>query len=87
MKKAQGISMNVIIIAAIALLVLVVLAIIFMGRMGLWGEQTTACENKGGMCYDTAGTTCDEASGGAYPQAYAIWKCPTEGETCCIAIS
>jgi len=36
MKKAQGLSLNVIIIAAIALIVLVVLVAIFTGRMGDW---------------------------------------------------
>lgn len=37
-KKAQGMSINVIIIAAIALIVLVVLFAIFTGRMGLFGK-------------------------------------------------
>jgi len=43
-KKAQGISINVIIIAAIALIVLVVLFAVFTGRMGLFGKgvQTAA---------------------------------------------
>lgn len=36
--KAQGLSINVIIIAAIALIVLVVLVAIFAGRIGLFGE-------------------------------------------------
>ncbi len=40
MKKAQGLSMNVIIIAALALIVLVILAVVFMGRMGVWGIET-----------------------------------------------
>ena len=34
MKKAQGISINMIIVAAIALIVLVVLVAIFTGRLG-----------------------------------------------------
>lgn len=59
MKKAQGISMNVIIVAAIALLVLVVLIAIFSGRMGIFGkglnEQDTkigeSCIAQGGICY------------------------------------
>ena len=38
-KKAQGISINTIIIAAIALIVLVVLVAIFTGRIGLFGRQ------------------------------------------------
>ena len=49
-KKAQGISMNVIIIAAIALLVLVILSVIFMGRMGVFSPGVSDCENKGGVC-------------------------------------
>lgn len=39
MKKGQGLSMNVIIIAAIALLVLVVLIAIFSGRMGIFSKD------------------------------------------------
>ena len=79
MKKAQGISLNVIIIAAIALLVLVILSVIFMGRMGTFGTQTNDCENKGGSCLET----CE----GDYPTPYTAWTCPEEGQTCCIAIS
>lgn len=44
MKKAQGISIRVIVVAAIALLVLIVLIAIFGGRMGLFNqglEETT----------------------------------------------
>ena len=43
-KKAQGLSMNVIIIAAIALLVLVILAVIFIGRMGSTAKNIDACK-------------------------------------------
>jgi flagellar basal body-associated protein FliL len=43
-RKAQGMSMNVIIIAALALLVLVILAIIFMGRMGATTRGIEACK-------------------------------------------
>ena len=49
-KKAQGISMNVIIIAAIALLVLVILSVIFIGRMGSFGRITGDCTTQGGRC-------------------------------------
>lgn len=52
MKKAQGLSMNIIVMAAIALLILVILAIIFMGRMGVFGQQVAACKNQGGNCRD-----------------------------------
>jgi len=52
-KKAQGISINAIIVAAIALIVLVVLVAIFTGRMGTWGRGITeATENEcGGLNY------------------------------------
>ena len=51
MKKGQGISINTIIIAAIALLVLVVLSVIFLGRTGIFAREVTDCENKGGQCF------------------------------------
>ena len=47
-KKSQGLSINVIIIVAIALIVLVVLLAIFTGRLGgfVGGvESTTTCSN------------------------------------------
>jgi len=50
MKKAQGISMNVIIIAALALIVLVILAVVFMNKMAQVVTETDSCENNGGRC-------------------------------------
>lgn len=54
-KKAQGISINTIIIAAIALIVLVVLVMIFTGRMGMFtkgvagtGDASKSCSELGG---------------------------------------
>ena len=38
-KKAQGISLNVIIIAAIGLVVLVLLVAIFTGRINIFGQN------------------------------------------------
>ncbi len=49
MKKAQGLSMNVIIIAAISLLVLVILATFLLRSAGEVNEGT-ACEGIGGSC-------------------------------------
>ena len=55
--KAQGLSLNTIIIAALVLIVLVVLVIIFSGRMGRFGKTLTEAEEtediciyKGGVC-------------------------------------
>lgn len=50
MKKGQGISINVVVIAAIALLVLVILATLVLTT----GKKTTAgssCEGTGGRCF------------------------------------
>ena len=43
MKKAQGISINVIIVTIIALLVLVILAAIFTGKLTLFNRQVNDC--------------------------------------------
>lgn len=87
MKKAQGISVNVIIIAAIALLVLVVLSVIYIGRMGDWGAKTADCETNGGKCSISA---CGAANTNVadYPTSYSIWDCDNlaggQAQNCCI---
>ena len=48
-KKSQSISINTIIIAAIALAVLVVLFVIFTGRLGIFSkglQETDTCKQK-----------------------------------------
>ncbi len=74
-KKGQGISINVIIIAAIAILVLVILAVIFLGYVNKWTGDVNDCTNKGGTCY--AQGTC--------PSGWAQLsnRCANEGEVCC----
>lgn len=54
MKKGQGLSMNVIIIAAIALLVLVILAMIFIGRMTTQEEKIDAVAIEYGDCVEVS---------------------------------
>lgn len=51
-KKAQGISLNVVIIAAIALLVLVILSVIFMGKMTVFTRDSNDCLKQRGVCMD-----------------------------------
>lgn len=84
MRKAQGISINTIIIAAIALLVLVILSVVFTGRMGIWSRETARCEPNIGRCAP-AGVTCGEqgSSVEGYPTRYMAAKCDAEGATCC----
>jgi len=56
-KKGAELSLNVIIIAALGLLVLVVLAIIFTGRTGVFVKESDKCNVQGGRCV-TAQTDC-----------------------------
>ena len=46
MKKAQGLSLNVIIIAAIVLIILVVLSSIFFGRTEQFVEEIQTCRGR-----------------------------------------
>lgn len=50
MKKAQGLSMNVIIIAAIALIVLIVVILIFTGKIRTFSGESDSCTSRGGSC-------------------------------------
>ena len=51
-KKSQGMPINIIVIAAIALAVLVVLIVIFTGGIGKTSENLGSCVTKGGICAD-----------------------------------
>ncbi len=75
MKKGQGLSLNVIIIAAIALLILVIL-IFFVGRSSSGIKDGTSCARAGGKCVLTG--TCSNGNV-ADPEA----TCGDPTETCC----
>ena len=79
-RKGQGLSMTVIIVAAIALLVLVVLSIIFLGKMGDITRDISACEQKGGQCVASADDCSDEFS------RITSDKCEGD-EVCCLTIA
>ncbi len=49
-KKGSEMTLNVIIIAAIALIVLVVMLFIFSGKIKAFGQGTDSCTAKGGSC-------------------------------------
>jgi hypothetical protein len=46
MKKAQGMSLNVIVVAVIVLVILVVLVLIFSGKLKIFGSKTTETSNQ-----------------------------------------
>ena len=91
-KKAQGMSMKVIIIAVIALIVLVVLILIFTGKTKLFTTQTTetAAQYTGNKC-EVPGTNnqCDYrdncVTGGGTFDSRRFDDCYERGfEGCCI---
>ena len=51
-RKAQAISINTIVVAAIALLVMVLIIMIFTSNIARWRQQTDACIQNGGDCED-----------------------------------
>jgi hypothetical protein len=96
-KKAQGMPINIIIIAAISLLVLVILVIIFTGRTGMFAKETGNCVNVGGTC--TTGECSElselskESSAKCYyttsdvlPEGKKVGDVNT-GAKCCISVS
>jgi hypothetical protein len=57
-KKGQSLPMNAIVIAAIVLVVMVVLILIYTGSMGNFVRDIQKCEHKGGECV----ATCTEGN-------------------------
>jgi len=89
-KRAQGISLNTIIIAAIALIVLVVLVAIFTGRISMFSKgyddtsedtQSRVCNAQGGTC----ASDCDDIRGTPHPNPPEQgWIDCGEGYKCCV---
>ncbi len=76
-KKAQGLSINTIIIAAIALLVLVVLSVIFIGKIGKTRVEMDRCETNKGRCVFDPGSEC----AGAYDIVRYDLACNNDGDS------
>lgn len=74
MKKAQGMPMNLIVVAAIAIIVMVVLIAIFWGKVKGFTSSTGSCIEKKGEC-ETA-QNCDGSIIGQM-------DC-NDGQICCV---
>jgi len=85
-KKAQGISINVIIIAAIALIVLVVLVAVFTGRFGMFSKGVAATGDPTKTCTsaENGGTLSTDNSCPKGKRAIAASDIPP-GQFCCKA--
>ncbi|MFC1800525.1 hypothetical protein ACFLYT_00570 [Nanoarchaeota archaeon] len=84
-KKAQGISMNVIIIAAIALIVMVVLIAIFTGRISKVQDEGAAAEDraKANIC-GTVGICASECPDDYEVKDSPVGKWTDCTDTCCV---
>ncbi len=84
MKKAQSLSINTIIIAILAILVLVIVGVIFTGRAGLFGREIAqGCVANGGICM-TAQEYADRYDSKGY-YGNPDYICPQEsGKVCYI---
>ena len=84
MKKAQEISVHMIVVAAIALLVLVVLILIFTGRIGEFSKGIKECPTESSRCVDQR-NECSES------EAVIPRKCfkegGGEGSYCCMPLT
>jgi hypothetical protein len=87
-KKGVEISMNVLIVAAIGLLVLVVLSIIFLGRIGTFSKSTADCAVQGGKCAIECGSV--DFGTQNMPSANPTITCSAaatgEAQKCCIPV-
>lgn len=77
-RKSQGMPINVIIIAALALIVLIVLSALFTGRIGILAKDLESCATKQGQCKDVP-CSSNEA---VVPNA----KCDKKDQVCCIIV-
>jgi hypothetical protein len=86
MKKGQGLSMNVIIIAAISLLVLVIISVLVL-RAGNNVNENTGCTGVNGVCIDSSMSCGDygQLQGKSYMYDPAH-GCGVETQICCIPI-
>jgi hypothetical protein len=77
-KKGVEMSLNVIIIAAIGLLILVILAFLVVNKIGLFNKaETTSCSLNGGICRTDC--TMDKV---LTPKSGLVFDCKS-GYSCC----
>ena len=80
-KKAQGLSLNTIIIASLVLIVLIVLILVFSGRMGIFNlGLNDATDNKACPGDTEPSLPCE----GELIYSIGPWKDIGPGEYCCI---
>jgi len=91
MKKAN-LSINTIIIAALALVVLIILIAIFSGKASIFRQNTMpTCQDKGGYCLEGQDAVCEDArpirmiTRGCSPDNGGAGK-PEQRGVCCLPV-
>lgn len=77
MKKAQGLSLETIIIAAILLATAIILIFIVSKQGGIFGKNITDCQAQQGVCVSSAAACIQQ---GGQPMSFS---CPKETPACC----
>ena len=90
MKKAQGISINTVVIAAIALVVMILIVMIFTGSLGNWRKSENSCETNGGRCVSRSAWIAGDVCSGDYDRVRNDYPCYSGGDidntaVCCIS--
>lgn len=88
MTKKGDLSINIIVIAAIALIILVIMAVLLFQAGGNL-NRGTSCEGVGGECidknYDGSCSDYSDYTGIRYKQHIAA-GCPSKEQICCVPI-
>ena len=82
-RRRGEISMEVIIIAAVALLVLVILSVLLI-RSGVGFGQGSGCEGVGGQCFPDS--CADQLDDQGRPLVRSFNACSQDGYVCCVPI-
>lgn len=85
-KKAQGLSFNVIVIAALALITLLVVLGIFTGKFGEFSKDIKSCAIKGGTCKELCGENEREFESATCPKTISESE-SSKTKKCCIKIA
>jgi hypothetical protein len=85
-KKAQGRTFWIVITAVIALVVLVVVLMIFTGKIWMLDTELMNCESKGGECIPLTAENCAKSCEAIGKSHSSLFTCPSEGECCCLGV-
>ena len=84
MGRAQGLSINMIVLVVLALLVLIVLAVVMARKFGFFVQYSSDCEKQGGLCAEVCGDSWYGTE--SRPIAVAA-QCQDPDQSCCVKVT